>query len=408
MKQIIISTILYSILILVACKNGDKSQQETSAGYYTCPMHPSVVSSTPGACPVCNMSLIKVEKKESQHGGQQGNFITIDKRQQELAGIKIDTVRLRNISSASTIIGTVAIDEEQVKTISSRAKGRIDKLFIKSTGVYLKSGSPLYSIYSEQLQADEKEYLSLFKKSKSTSATSKLANDLLSASKNKLRLWDLSEKQISDLETSGNTSPLITFYSSEAGYVSEVKITEGMYVEEGSPLVKITSLNQVWVEAQLYSNEIIAITESKTFQIFSEGDPEKVYKGTLVYNNPIVEDGKRVHLLKIRVNNSGGKLIPGTLVSVIPEKILANLLAVPKSAVLLENVPAGRQGMKTVWVLAHDNTFQQRMVKTGAENNYWIEITSGLKEDEIVVIDGAYLINSEFILKSGAGQRHEH
>lgn len=401
MKPITISTILFYILVLAGCKNEHENHQTTSDNYYTCPMHPSVVSSTPGSCPVCNMTLIKVEKEKNEHAGKQGNFITIDKRQQELAGIKTDTVRLRNITSVSSIIGTVAIDEELVKAISSRAKGRIDKLFVKNTGAYINSGSPLYSIYSEQLQADEKEYLSFLEKSKSASEISKVASDLLSASKNKLLLWGMSENQISDLELSSKASPLITFYSSEAGYVSEVKITEGMYVEEGSPLIKITPLNQVWVEAQLYSNEITAITESKTFQIFSESNPEKIYKGTLVYNNPIVEEGKRIHLLKIRVNNSDRKLIPGTLVSVVPEKSLTNLLAVPKSAVLLEK-------MKTVWVLAHDNTFQQRMVETGSENNYWIEILSGLKEGELIVTDGAYLISSEFILKSGAGQRHEH
>lgn len=401
MKQIILTTIVLSILLFAGCKNERQDHQATSDSYYTCPMHPSVVSSTPGSCPVCNMSLIKVEKKQNEHTELQGNFITIDKHQQELAGIETDTVRLRNITSASIIIGTVAIDEEQVKTISSRAKGRIDKLFVKNTGAYLKSGSPLYSIYSEQLQAVEKEYLSLSEKSKNISGTSKLTNDFLSAAKNKLLLWGMSEKQISDLEASGKATPLNTFYSSEAGYVSEVKIMEGMYVEEGSPILKITPLNQVWIEAQLYSNEITVITESKTFQVFSENNPKKNYKGTLVYNNPIVEEGKRVHLLKIKVNNSGGQLIPGTLVSVIPEKSLTNLLAVPKSAVLLEK-------MKTVWVLAHDNTFQQRMVKTGAENNYWIEILSGLKEGEIIVTEGSYLISSEFILKSGAGQRHEH
>ncbi|MBV6474316.1 MAG: Cation efflux system protein CusB [Saprospiraceae bacterium] len=401
MRKLIYITILFSIFILVACKNGHENHETLSDSYYTCPMHPSVVSSTPGACPVCNMSLIKVEKKENLHGGQQGNFITINKHQQELAGIKTDTVRVRNISSASSIIGTVAIDEDQVKMISSRAKGRIDKLFIKTTGVYLKNGSPLYSIYSEQLQADEKEYLSLLQKSKTVSTTTKLTNELVSAAKNKLFLWGLTEKQISEIETSGKTSPLITFYSPESGYVTEVNITEGMYVDEGSSLIKITSLNQVWVEAQLYSNEISGIAESKIFQIFSESNPEEVYKGILVYSNPIVEEGKRIHLLKIRVNNSGGKLIPGTLVSVIPEKSIANVLAVPKSAVLLEK-------MKTVWVLAHDNTFEQRMVETGSENKFWIEITSGLKQGDIVVTEGAYLISSEFILKSGAGQRHEH
>ena len=83
MKQILISTILFSILIVSGCKNGHENHQETSGSYYTCPMHPSVVSSTPGSCPVCNMSLIKVEKNENEHAGHQGNFITIDKRKQE-------------------------------------------------------------------------------------------------------------------------------------------------------------------------------------------------------------------------------------------------------------------------------------------------------------------------------------
>jgi Cu(I)/Ag(I) efflux system membrane fusion protein len=401
MKNFIYSTALITIFIFTGCKNGHENHEATSDSYYTCPMHPSVVSSTPGACPVCNMSLIKVEKKENLHAGQQGNFITIDKRQQELAGIKTDTVKPRNIASTSSIIGTVTIDEDQVKTISSRVKGRIDKLFIKTTGVYLKSGTPIYSIYSEQLQSEEKEYLSLLQKSKTVSATTKLTNELVSAAKNKLLLWGLTEKQISEIETSGKTSPLITFYSPESGYVTEVNITEGMYVDEGSSLIKITSLNQVWVEAQLYSNEISGIAENKIFQVFSESNPEEVYKGILVYNNPIVEEGKRIHLLKIRVTNSSGKLIPGTLVSVIPEKSIANILAVPKSAVLLEK-------MKTVWVKTDETTFEQRMVKTGTENKSFVEILSGIREGEIVVTSGAYLISSEFILKSGAGQRHDH
>ncbi|MBF00263.1 efflux RND transporter periplasmic adaptor subunit [Flavobacterium coralii] len=401
MRQIIISTILFSIFILTGCKNGKENHQETSGSYYTCPMHPSVASETPGSCPVCNMSLIKVDRKETDHAGMQGNNITIDKQKQALAGIQTDTVRKRNILSSSSILGTIAIDEELVKTISSRAKGRIDKLFARSTGVYLQKGSPLYSIYSEQLQTDEKEYLSLLQKAKTTISTSKLTSDLLTAAKNKLILWGLTEKQISELEASGKTNSLITFYSPEAGYVSEVNINEGMYVAEGSPLVKITSLNEVWVEAQLYPNEISGLEEIKTFQVFADSNPGEVYKGTLVYSNPVIEEGKRIYLLKIRVNNSAGKLIPGTLVSVVPEKSFTNVLAVPKSAVLLEK-------MKTVWVLAHDNTFEQRMVETGVQNKQWIEITSGLKPGDIVVTEGAYLISSEFILKSGAGQRHDH
>lgn len=401
MKQIIISTILLSMLILSGCKSRHENHQSASGSYYTCPMHPTVVSSTPGSCPVCNMSLIKVEKEENKHEGQKGNFITIDKRKQKLAGIKTDTVRFKNITSAETIIGTVAIDEEQVKTISSRAKGRIDKLFVKNTGTFIKSGVPLYSIYSEQLQADEKEYLSILKKSEAVTTSAQRTNELAEAAKNKLQLWGLSQKQISDIEKSGSTSPLITFFSPEAGYVTEVNITEGMYVQEGSTLFKITSLNQLWVEAQLYSNELPGIAESKAFHIFSESNSEQIYSGKLAYSNPVIEDGRRIYLLRIKVNNPDGNLIPGTLVSVMPEQSVANVLAIPKSSVLLEK-------MKTVWVLAHENTFEQRMVETGAENKDWIEIISGLNQGDVVVTDGAYLLSSEFILKSGAGERHSH
>lgn len=388
------------VLFIASCKSGHENHETVSDSYYTCPMHPTVKSNTPGSCPVCNMSLIKVEKKEAGHAAQQGNYVTIEKRQQALAGIETDTVKRRTIYPASSIVGTVAIDEEQVKTISSRVKGRVDKLFVKASGMYVQSGSPLYSIYSEQLLADEKEYLTLLERTKTANTASSLADEMLSAAKKKLSLRGLTESQISGLEASGNASPLITFFSPEAGYVSEVKITEGMYVEEGTSIVKITSLKQVWVEAQVYSNEL-SKAESKSFLIYSESNPDEVYNGTLVYNNPSIEQGRRVQLLRIKTDNSKDKLIPGMMVMVSPQQTTQPVLAIPKSAVLLEK-------MKTVWILAHDNTFEQRMVETGNENDRWVEILSGIKEGEIVVTEGAYLISSEFILKSGAGQRHEH
>lgn len=401
MRQISLSAFLCSMLMLAACTKSHENHEAATDSYYTCPMHPSVVSSTPGACPICNMTLIKVQKKAKDSSGKQGNYVPIDRRKQELAGIRTDTVRMQHVLSDATILGSVSIDEELVTTISSRVKGRIDKLFVTTTGGTLKNGSPLYSIYSEQLRADETDYLTLLDRTTAVTSTSKLATELLRASKQRLRLWGLSEKQIAELKVSGTASPMTTFYSPEAGYVSEVNITEGSYVEEGTPLIKITSLRQVWVEAQIYANELSGIRESKKYQVSTEREPEELYSGTLVYNNPVVEEGKRIYLLRIRVDNTKGKLIPGMLVSVHPMRAAQYVLAVPKSAVLLEE-------MKTVWIASNQNTFEQRMVETGIENKQWIEIVSGLAKGEVVVTEGAYLVSSEFILKSGAGQRHAH
>lgn len=401
MRPIIYSIFILSMFILSRCKNGNNDPQAATESYYTCPMHPSVKSDQPGSCPVCNMSLIQVEKVEKNKEEQSGNFVTLDPYKQKLAGIKTDTVTFRDLLSTSLFVGTVVVDEEQVKTVSSRAAGRIDKLFVKATGIYLKKGSPLYSIYSEQLQSDQKEYLILFEKSGSTSPSSEYFGDMLSAARNKLLLWGLTEKQINKIETTRRIEPFVTFYSPVSGYVTEVSIAEGMYVGEGSPLVKITSLDHVWIETQVYSNEIAKVAKNRTFKVFTGNKSEKGYTGTLAYDNPVIEQGKRIHLLKIRVNNADGNLIPGTLVSVIPENVATKVIMVPKSAVLLEN-------MKTVWLLTHENTFQQQMVQTGAENSDWIEVISGLKQGDIIVTEGAYLLSSEFILKNGTEQRHQH
>jgi len=402
MKQKIIFLSIAILFALAGCKSKNENHAGHDTGtYYTCPMHPTVKSNSPGSCPVCNMSLIKVEKQNNEHAQQEGNFITIEKQQQQLAGIKTDTVKFQTIIPASTILGTVAIDEEQVTTISSRVKGRIDKLYIKTSGEYIRKGNPVYAIYSEQLFADEKEFLALSEKRTNNTTENELLDDMLSASKNKLLLWGLSEKQIAELEKSKSASQQIIFYAQTEGYVTEILVKEGAYVEAGTLLFKLTELNQVWIDAQVYSNEIEKISGSSSFQIFSETYPDEIYEGRLVFSNPSVEDGRKVQLLRLKVDNSKNKLIPGMMVYVSPKQNSKPVLAVPKSAVLLEK-------MKTVWVLAHDNTFEQRMVETGIENKFWIEILSGLKEGETVVTEGAYLISSEFILKSGAGQRHEH
>ena len=114
-----------------------------------------------------------------------------------------------------------------------------------------------------------------------------------------------------------------------------------------------------------------------------------------------MEEGRKIQLIRISVDNTKNKLIPGMMVYVNPKKVSQPVLSVPKSAVLLEK-------MKTVWIKIDETTFEQRMVETSAENKYFVEILSGIKEGEIIVTSGAYLISSEFILKSGAGQRHEH
>lgn len=400
MRQEIIILFSFGILLFIGCKNKQENHAEHENGtYYTCPMHPSVKSNSPGACPVCNMSLIKVGKTEKSHEGHKGNFITLTNRQQLLGGIETDTAKYQTIIPVSTILGTVSIDEEQVTSINSRVEGRIDKLFVKAQGEFIRKGAPLYGIFSEELLADEREFLALSDRKSHGNVNNDLLSGMLAASKNKLRLWGITERQISELEKNKIVFPQVIFYSPTEGYVTEVGVKEGMYVQEGTPLVKLTRLNQVWVETQVYADD--KMNGNSLFQVFTETSPDETYDGHLVFKNPSLERGSKIQLLRIRIDNIRNQLIPGMMVYVSPKKTLQPILVVPKSAILLEK-------MKTVWVKTDETTFEQRMVKTGSENKYFVEVISGIRDGEIVVTSGAYLISSEFIIKSGAGQRHYH
>ncbi len=391
--------IIVLLVLICSCKQNTENQLEDDrTSYYTCPMHPSVVSKTPGVCPVCNMSLIKVDKVAENNSGHNKNIITLDSRQQQLAGIITDTVKLNVINPDTDILGKVALDETLVRSISSRVSGRIDNLLIRASGEFIQKGSPMYEIYSEELLADEKEFILLTEKVQLNPNPNLFLDGLLTASRNKLILWGLTSGQISELTRTKSVSPQMTFYSPVEGYVTDVLITEGMYVKEGSPIIKIASLSHVWVEAQIYSNESV---NGKIFKIVTSTTSDESFEGRLVYSNPVLEAGRKYQLLRIKVENIKGILIPGMMVYVTTLQQSQPLLSVPKSAVLLEK-------MKTLWVKVDENTFEQRMVETGNSNSNFIEIISGIKENEIVVSSGAYLINSEFILKSGAGQRHNH
>jgi Cu(I)/Ag(I) efflux system membrane fusion protein len=376
----------------------DEHQGHDEGSYYTCPMHPSVKSATPGSCPVCNMSLIKVEAQKTDHEGHKGNTITLNLEQQRLAGIAFDKVHYRSILPTTAMLGTVSIDEEKVSAISSRVSGRIEKLHFTTSGQQIRKGDPIYEIYSEQLTADQKELLALLKQ-KEINGSSDFIDKLIVASRKKLQLWGLTTAQLKALENGKEVQETVTFYAPISGYVSNVRIKEGAYINEGTQLFELADLNTVWIEVQVYKGD--KVNGIQNFKVYSEGSPNAVFNGKLVYLNPTVERNKKVQLLRLSVENKDQLLVPGMIVNVNSAQSSNRVLSVPKSAVLLEK-------MKTVWVRLDETTFEQRMVETGIENANYIEILSGVKEGEEIVKNGAYLVSSEFILKKGTTMRHAH
>lgn len=382
---------------LAACKPKPQSQtviaKQQVKAYYTCSMHPQVHEDHPGNCPICGMKLIKVEL--TGNDAMSSNKIILTAAQIRLAGIQTDTIREENTRVEKTLTGTVTTDESKTDELSARVAGRIQQLFVRTVGEKVSLGQPVYTIYSEDLQEAEKEYLLARQQQKVLHNPDIDYRQLISSAENKLLLWDLSPAQIRNLAQSGKASATVTVLSKVSGTVSDIAVHEGDYVTEGSTILKTQALNSLWVEAQVYSGEAGNYHVNDRVNVALPDINGQVINGKVEFINPELSDQSKVDLIRISIPSPNGLIRPGMQAYISIGSGGALNLAVPASAVLTD----GKGSL--VWVRNSDGSFSSKMIKAGAGNQTYLPIISGLKAGEVVVTNGAYLLNSEAIFKNG-------
>ena len=323
------------------------------------------------------------------------DMIHLTAHEEDLIHLAIDTAQIKIIVESSEFTGTATVDESNTSSISSRVNGRIEKLFVRNAGDVIRKGQALYSVYSEELLSDENEFLLSLEQQSTFTGQINNVNAFVEASHKKLLFWGLSEAQIKELTQNKITSPTINVYSEVNGYLSEINISEGEYVSIGTALFKIASLETVWVNAEIYQNEISYFLQSPEIELEFEVIPDEIFKGKVIQNPPILEADKNVSFLKIVLQNQEGKIKPGMMATVSAKRNEKKTLVISKSALVLSKEIS-------VWIQTKPGMYESRMVKTGIENKTEVEILSGLVEGELVVSSGAYLLNSAFVLKNGA------
>ncbi|RKR83674.1 Cu(I)/Ag(I) efflux system membrane fusion protein [Mucilaginibacter gracilis] len=393
MNKLTYTVVLLLTLLFAACKQkAPQTANQANKAYYTCSMHPQVHEEHDGNCPICGMKLIKVELTDAASA----NTITLNATQLQLAGIQTDTVREENTGNEKMLTGTVTTNENTVAEFSARLAGRVQQLFIRSVGQKVAVGQPVYSLYSEDLQEAQKEYLLAKQQQKVLHNPDVDYNQLISGAENKLKLWGLSASQIKNLAATNKVSATTTILSTVAGTVSDIGVHEGDYVTDGMTVLKTQGLNSLWVEAQLYASEAGNYKEKDLVNVSIADLGGPAIKGKVDFINPELSGSSKVALIRISIPNPQGLIRPGMLANIAISGAGQRALAVPVSAILTDG-----EGSK-VWVKNTNGSFSPRVIKAGAGNQNYVSIISGLNSGEIVVINGAYLLNSEAIFKNGS------
>lgn len=291
-------------------KTSDPSTSAGEATIWTCSMHPQVQQPKPGKCPICAMDLIPLSKSGGK--AERPREIAMSESARKLADITTVPVQRRFVEAQTRMVGKVAFAETNLKTVAAYFPSRIDRLYVDYTGIEVKQGDHLAKVYSPDLLAAQAELISAIK-----------FNSNVSAAREKLRLWGLSENRIRAIESSGETSDRMDIDSPLGGIVVTKHVNQGDYVKTGEPFFTIADLSSVWIQLDAYETDVPWLRFGQPVTFEAEAVPGKIFEGTISFISPVVDPVTRTIKVRVNADNPGLILKPDMFVRATAKATLA-------------------------------------------------------------------------------------
>ncbi|RMG18936.1 MAG: efflux RND transporter periplasmic adaptor subunit [Deltaproteobacteria bacterium] len=423
-------------------RHGVPSSEEATGAAWTCPMHPQIVESQPGTCPICGMDLVPVDTPATQkgperkipgerkilywvapmdpsyrsdkpgkspmgmdlvpvyEGGNMGSVISVDPVVVQNMGVRIALVQRGRIWREVRTVGQVEVAEDRLTVVNPRFSGWVERIHVDETGVRVRAGEPLVDVYSPELVSAQEEYLLALRTSGPGSALAKSA-------RRRLQLFGVPTWQIDRVQTQREVRRTLTVVAPRAGYVVHKNVVEGARIQAGSDIYRIADLSRVWVEAEVYEYDApyIQVGAEATVELtFQPGTPRR---SRVDYIYPTLNPKSRTLRVRVELENPDLALKPGMFATVdIHAEEKKDALWIPTEAV----IHSGRREL--VFVALDLGHYEPREIATGLVGaQYRTEVVAGLHEGERVVTSGQFLLDSESQLQEAvqkmiAGRLH--
>ena len=424
MKSLLTSLICASLVLSIASSCSKQTPGEKTL--YTCSMHPQIVQDHPGDCPICGMKLVPVRKNAPSAASDQGarkikyykstmllgeisqtprkdsmgmDMVPVYEGESESQTINVDPVTVQKMGVRTApvtkgplrrvirTVGAIDYNETALADVTTKFKGWIENLYVDSTGKQVHKGEPLFDIYSPELYSAQNEYVLAMNQTS--------GGGLKSSARQKLKLFDISEDQIADLEKTRQPRRTLRVDAPIDGVVVEKMAVKGQMVDAGMKLYRLADLGIVWVQSQIYEQDLALLKLGQEAEVSLSYLPDRKFRGRITYIYPTLDEKTRTAKVRMEFHNPGFFLKPGMFATVeLRAELEPDALLVPDTAVL-------RSGDKnTVFVALEDGKFEPRTVTLGprSEDNQ-IQILVGLNEGDRVVTSGQFMLDSESQLR---------
>ena len=375
----------------------EDAEAERTVAFWVAPMDPNYTSDQPGKSPM-GMDLVPVYADEV---GDTPGMVRIDPVFVQNIGVRSVEVARTDIPHTIRTVGSFVYDDNQIASINTKYEGWIENVQVNYIGERVQRGQRLFDIFSPQLVNAQQEYrdaVAYLERLRGSDYPEIIdrARSLVASSRQRLRYWDITDDQISELEQSEQPRRTLPVFSPVDGLVVSKmdQALEGMLARPGMNLYKIVDLSTIWVEAEVFEDAVpwLRVGQSATIEI--PNIPGRRYTGTVRYIYPFFNPATRTLKLSIELPNPGEELRADMYADISFDVPSARgVIAVPEEAVI-------RSGERNVIVLDLGNgTFQVREVELGMNGNGLWEIRAGVDEGSRVVVSSQFLIDSESNLR---------
>ena len=382
-------------------------EKQQAKQLWTCGMHPQVIQEEPGNCLICGLKLVPMREPTASTAGS-----ALPVHEDEV-GIRVDPNFLQNFSVRTAVVetgaipleirsvGILAYNEKNIVSVNTKFEGWIEKARVNYIGETVRGGQVLFEVYSPQLVTTQQEYLAALDYLERLSSGGhpdavERARALVEAARQRLRYWDITDEQITQLSQSGKARRTLQIVSPASGIVVE-KMSEslvGMKLAPGINVYKIADLSTVWANIEVFESQIQYLRLGRRARIRVEAFPTRPWAGRIIYIAPSMNPETRTLRASIEIPNPDWKLRPGMYADVKLEvPTVSTAIRVPEEAIL-------HSGERSVVIVQKGKgVFEPREVELGPAGGGYQMVRRGLQPGEAVVTSSQFLIDSESNLR---------
>ncbi len=351
--------------------------------YWQAPMDPNFRSDKPGKSPM-GMELVPVYEGDDAGAGEPA--LRISPAVVNNLGVRTAMVTRGSLSREIDTVGFIAPDDDLTVHIHTRVDGWVERLLVKTEGERVKKGDLLLQMYSPMLVNAQTEYLQALRISQA---------GLAAASRERLKALGMTDGQIDGLKRNGKADELVDVRAPQDGVITQLNIGEGMFIKPGTTVAVLADLSSIWVLVEVYEGQANWVADGQRAAMRLSFLPGRRWEGVVDYVYPTVDPVSRTVRVRLEFPNPGEILKPNMYAQVeLFGAATEPVLSIPREALI-------RTGKSERVVLAlGGGRFRPANVTAGLESGGRVQIISGLREGELVVTSGQFLLDSEASLNA--------